>query len=89
MYGKATENAIAAMTRLAEVYDGGETRLSASDIATTRGLQRPFVAKLLSVLAIPSLTVTVTLWLPAVVGEPLIRPLPLLILNPVGKPLAA
>lgn len=51
MYGKATENAIAAMTRLAEVYDGGETRLSATDIAESRDLQRPFLAKLLSVLA--------------------------------------
>ncbi|MCB9845815.1 MAG: Rrf2 family transcriptional regulator [Phycisphaeraceae bacterium] len=51
MYGKATENAIAAMSRLAEVYDGGVTRLSASDIAEDRRLQKPFVSKLLSMLS--------------------------------------
>jgi Rrf2 family protein len=51
MYGKATQNAIAAMSRLAEVYDGGKTRLSAAEIAESRGLQKPFVSKLLSVLA--------------------------------------
>jgi len=51
MYGKSTETAIAAMSRLAEVYDGGETRLSASDIADSRGLQRPFVAKVLTTLS--------------------------------------
>jgi Rrf2 family protein len=51
MYGKQTEAAIAAMSRLAEVYDGGRTRLSASDIADARGLQRPSVAKVLSVLS--------------------------------------
>ena len=33
MYGKATETAIAAMSKLAEVYDDGETNLSATDIA--------------------------------------------------------
>ena len=51
MYGKQTEYAIAAMSRLAEVYDGGRTRLSAADIAEARGLQRPFVAKTLSALS--------------------------------------
>lgn len=51
MYGKQTECAIAAMSRLAEVYDGGKTRLSAADIAEACGLQRPFVAKTLSVLS--------------------------------------
>lgn len=51
MYGKATQNAIAAMSRLAEAYDGGKTRLSAAEIAETRGLQKPFVSKLLSTLA--------------------------------------
>ncbi len=51
MYGKQTECAIAAMSRLAEIYDGGKTRLSSSDIADSRGLPRPFVAKTLSVLA--------------------------------------
>ena len=47
MYGKQTETAIAAMSRLAEVYDGGKTRLSAAEIAADRNLQRPFVGKIL------------------------------------------
>lgn len=51
MYGKATETAFAALSRLAEVYDGGLTRLSATEIAVARGLQRPFVAKVLSTLS--------------------------------------
>ena len=51
MYGKATQTAIAALSRLAEVYDGGETRLSAAEIADSRGLQRPFVSKVLSTLS--------------------------------------
>jgi Rrf2 family protein len=51
MYGKQTEYAIAAMSRLAEVYDNGVTRLAATEIATSRGLQKPFVAKILTVLS--------------------------------------
>lgn len=51
MYGKQTESAIAALSRLAEVYDGGATRLSAFEIADSRGLQRPFTAKLLTMLS--------------------------------------
>jgi Rrf2 family iron-sulfur cluster assembly transcriptional regulator len=51
MYGKATEIAIAAMSRLAEVYDDTTTRLSAVEIADSRGLQRPFVSKILSALS--------------------------------------
>lgn len=52
MYSKATETAIAAMTRLAEVWNPQQqTRLSASDIAEQRGLQRPFVSKVLSTLS--------------------------------------
>lgn len=51
MYGKQTECAIAALSRLAEVYDGGDSRLSSADIADARGLPRPFVAKILSMLA--------------------------------------
>jgi Rrf2 family protein len=50
-YGKSTQTAIAALSLLAQSYDGGATRLSAADIAATRNLQRPFVAKLLTVLA--------------------------------------
>jgi len=51
MYGRQTENAIAAMSRLAEVYDSGKTRLSAADIAKSRQLQGPFVAKILTSLS--------------------------------------
>jgi len=50
-YGKTTQSAIAAMSRLAEVYDGGKTRLSSGDIADTRKLPRPLVAKLLTILS--------------------------------------
>ena len=42
---------MAAISRLAEVYDGGRTLLSASDIARIRGFRRPIVAKILSVLS--------------------------------------
>jgi Rrf2 family iron-sulfur cluster assembly transcriptional regulator len=55
MYGKQTEAAIAVMSRLAEVYDDGRTRLPANDIADARGLQRPRVAKVLSVLSLAGL----------------------------------
>ena len=51
MYGRRTEYAMAVMSRLAEVYDGGETRLCAADVAESRGLQQPFVAKILSQLS--------------------------------------
>ncbi len=57
MYGKQTETAIAAVSRLAEVYDGGKTRLTADDIAEARGLQRPFVAKILTTLSQAGLVV--------------------------------
>ena len=51
LYGKATQTAVAALSRLAEMYDGGKTLLSATEIAETRGLQRPFLAKILSTLS--------------------------------------
>ena len=51
MYTKQTETAIAAASRLAEVYDGGTTRLSVTEIAESRGLQRPFLAKILTALS--------------------------------------
>lgn len=51
MYGKQTETAIAAMSRLAEVWDNGKTRLSAVEIADQRGLPRAMVAKILSTLS--------------------------------------
>lgn len=51
MFNKSTESAIASMTLLAEVYDSGKTLLTATEIAKRRGLQRPFVAKILTQLA--------------------------------------
>lgn len=48
MYGKQTRCAIAAMSRLAEIYEGDEMRLSAAEIAESRNLPQPFVAKILS-----------------------------------------
>lgn len=50
-YGKTTQSAIAAMSRLAEVYDEGKTRLSSGDIAENRNLPKPLVAKLLTILS--------------------------------------
>lgn len=57
MYGKATETAIGVMTRLAEVYDGGQTRVSAIEIADNRRLARPFVGKILTSLSQAGLVV--------------------------------
>lgn len=51
MYGKQSECAIATISRLAEVYDGGTTRLSAADIADSRGLPPSYVKKILAVLS--------------------------------------
>ncbi len=51
MYGKQTERAIGAMSRLAEVWDEGKTRLSAIEIADDRALPRPMVAKILTMLS--------------------------------------
>lgn len=52
MYGKQTETAISAVGFLAELWTGHKTRrVSAADVADARGLQRPFVAKLLSALS--------------------------------------
>ena len=42
---------MAAVSRLAEVYDGGKTRLNAASIAESRGFSAPMVAKILSVLS--------------------------------------
>jgi Rrf2 family protein len=50
MYGKRTQCAVASLSLLAEVHDDG-VRLSASAIADARGLPRPLVAKMLSILA--------------------------------------
>lgn len=50
-YGKTAQHAIMAISYLAEVYDGGATRLSSRDIATQRQLPQPIVAKLLVTLS--------------------------------------
>ncbi len=50
-YGKTAQNAISAMSYLAEVYDGGETKLSSGDIAIRRNLPQTLVAKILVVLS--------------------------------------
>jgi len=51
VYGKHTECAIAVLSRLAELYDDGKTKLDAREIAKVRNLQAPFVAKVLTSLA--------------------------------------
>lgn len=51
MYGKQTETAIASVSRLAELFDGGKTKLSAAEIAKSRGLPIPVVSKILGTLA--------------------------------------
>ena len=50
-YGKMAQNAISAMSHLAEVYDCGETKLSSGDIAKRRKLAQTLVAKILVVLS--------------------------------------
>ena len=57
MYGKQTETGIAALSRLAELYDGNGLRVSATDIADARNLNRPMVRKILSALAQAGLVV--------------------------------
>jgi Rrf2 family protein len=49
-YGKSTQNAIAAMSRLAEVYDEG-LRLTSGDISKDRHLSQTIIAKLLTQLS--------------------------------------
>lgn len=51
MFSRQTVCAFTAMSRLAEVYDGGQTALSAAEIAASRGIPCPFVAKTLSALS--------------------------------------
>lgn len=50
-YNKTTQCAVAALSRLAEVYDGGRTVSSSVEIAESRKLPKPLVAKLLTVLS--------------------------------------
>ena len=51
MLNKSSESAIAAMSLLAEIYDGGKTLRTATHIAEERSLQKPFVAKILTTLS--------------------------------------
>ena len=50
LHQKTTQNAIAAMSRLAELYDS-ESSASSSEIAEARNLPQPLVAKVLTTLA--------------------------------------
>ncbi len=54
-YGKTAQTAITIMSRLAEVYDGSGTRLSAAGIAAKRKLPHPIVAKTLTLLSTANL----------------------------------
>lgn len=49
-YGKTSQHAISAVSRLAEIY-GKDLRLSSADVAQSRGLPQPIVAKVLTVLS--------------------------------------
>jgi Rrf2 family protein len=51
-YGKTAQHAIAAVSRLAQVYDPARrTKLNSADIADARHLPKPVVAKVLTVLS--------------------------------------
>jgi Rrf2 family protein len=49
-YGKTAQHAIAAVSRLAQAY-ARKQRLSSADIAESRGLPKPVIAKVLTVLS--------------------------------------
>jgi Rrf2 family transcriptional regulator, iron-sulfur cluster assembly transcription factor len=51
IYQKTTQNAIAAVSRLAEAWSEPEVRLSSRDIAEDRNLPVPIVAKILTELS--------------------------------------
>lgn len=48
MYKRSTQTAFAAMSVLADAFDGGATYLSAAEIADRRNLQLPFLSKILT-----------------------------------------
>jgi Rrf2 family iron-sulfur cluster assembly transcriptional regulator len=51
-YGKTAQTAIAAVSRLAEVYDSRKpVKLNSAEIATVRDLSQPVVAKVLTILS--------------------------------------
>jgi Rrf2 family transcriptional regulator, iron-sulfur cluster assembly transcription factor len=51
LYQKTTQNAIAAVSRLAELYHDPNQRVSSRDIAESRNLPAPIVAKILTELS--------------------------------------
>lgn len=51
LFSKSLEAALSAAALLAEVYDGGQTALTADQIAARQQLPRPFVSKLLTALS--------------------------------------
>jgi Rrf2 family iron-sulfur cluster assembly transcriptional regulator len=51
IYQKTTQNAIAAVSRLAELFRDPEARASSRDIAESRNLPAPIVAKILTELS--------------------------------------
>lgn len=51
LHNKTTQTAIAAMSRLSEVYSQPEVKLSSRDIAESRNLPAPIVAKILTELS--------------------------------------
>jgi Rrf2 family transcriptional regulator, iron-sulfur cluster assembly transcription factor len=50
-FGKTAQTAVSALSLLAEVYDGGKTKLSSLDIAARRELPQPVVAKVLTIVS--------------------------------------
>ena len=50
-FGKTAQTAVSAMSLLAEVYDGGKTKLTSLDIAAKRELPQPVVAKILTIVS--------------------------------------
>lgn len=55
MYGKQTEYGIAILSRLSELYALDAPRVNAAEIAKSRNLQAPFVAKVLTALSLARL----------------------------------
>lgn len=51
IFGRSTEIAIAAMSRLAELYETDKASMTSADIAESRCVPKPYVAKVLTILA--------------------------------------
>lgn len=51
MFNRSTEIAISAMSRLVEAREKGQGALTAAQVAQDRGIPKPFVAKVLTVLS--------------------------------------